>query len=104
MAPHPLAMLRFTACRIPVEQRLGAEGEGFKLALRTLDIFRTSVAAAALGFARRALEEALRYVRTRRMFGQALADFQLTQALNKLKGQPILAQAKTDTAPASVTK
>ena len=54
MAPHPLAMLRFTGCPVTVEQRLGSEGEGFKLALRTLDIFRTSVAAAALGFARRA--------------------------------------------------
>jgi acyl-CoA dehydrogenase len=79
MAPHPLAMLRFTGCRIPVEQRLGPEGEGFKLALRTLDIFRTSVAAAALGFARRALDEALHHARTRRMFGQMLGDFQLTQ-------------------------
>jgi len=79
MAPHPLAMLRFSGCRIPVEQRLGPEGEGFKLALRTLDIFRTSVAAAALGFARRALDEALHHARTRRMFGQTLGDFQLTQ-------------------------
>jgi acyl-CoA dehydrogenase len=79
MAPHPLAMLRFTGCRIPLEQRLGPEGEGFKLALRTLDIFRTSVAAAALGFARRALDEALHHARTRRMFGQTLGDFQLTQ-------------------------
>jgi acyl-CoA dehydrogenase len=79
MAPHPLAMLRFTGCPVTVEQRLGPEGEGFKLALRTLDIFRTSVAAAALGFARRALDEALHHARTRRMFGQTLGDFQLTQ-------------------------
>jgi alkylation response protein AidB-like acyl-CoA dehydrogenase len=79
MSPHPLATLRFTDCRISSEQRLGAEGEGFKLALRTLDIFRTSVAAAALGFARRALDEALHHVKTRRMFGHTLADFQLTQ-------------------------
>ena len=79
MAPHPLAILRFAGCRVPVEQRLGPEGGGFKLALRTLDIFRTSVAAAALGFARRALDEALRHARTRRMFGQTLGDFQLTQ-------------------------
>jgi alkylation response protein AidB-like acyl-CoA dehydrogenase len=79
MAPHPLATLRFSDCRIGAEQRLGAEGDGFKLALRTLDIFRTSVAAAALGFARRALDEALRHARTRHMFGQALADFQFTQ-------------------------
>jgi acyl-CoA dehydrogenase len=79
MAPHPLALLRFSDCRIPARQRLGTEGEGFKLALRTLDIFRTSVAAAALGLARRALDEALRHAQTRRLFGQALADFQLTQ-------------------------
>jgi acyl-CoA dehydrogenase len=80
LSPHPLATLRFTNCRIPATQRLGAEGEGFKLALRTLDIFRTSVAAAALGLARRALDEALAHAQSRRMFGHALADFQLTQA------------------------
>jgi acyl-CoA dehydrogenase len=80
MAPHPLATLRFTHCRVAGAQRLGAEGEGFKLALRTLDIFRTSVAAAALGFARRALDEALAHAQGRRLFGHALADFQLTQA------------------------
>ncbi|HSY07034.1 MAG TPA: acyl-CoA dehydrogenase family protein [Steroidobacteraceae bacterium] len=80
MSPHPLASLRFTDCCVAAGQRLGAEGEGFKLALRTLDIFRTSVAAAALGFARRALDEAVRHVKARRMFGQTLGDFQLTQA------------------------
>ena len=80
MSPHPLATLRFKNCRVAASQRLGAEGEGFKLALRTLDIFRTSVAAAALGFARRALDEALAHAQSRRMFGHALADFQLTQA------------------------
>ena len=80
IAPHPLARLRFDGCRIPASQRLGAAGEGFKLAMRTLDIFRTSVAAAALGFARRALDEGLAYAATRRMFGGVLADFQLTQA------------------------
>ncbi|MBI5789973.1 MAG: acyl-CoA dehydrogenase family protein [Rhodocyclales bacterium] len=80
IAPHPLARLRFSQCRIPATQRLGAAGQGFKLAMRTLDIFRTSVAAAALGFARRALDEALQRATTRRMFGQTLADFQLTQA------------------------
>jgi alkylation response protein AidB-like acyl-CoA dehydrogenase len=80
IAPHPLARLRFTHCRIPATHRLGEPGQGFKLAMRTLDIFRTSVAAAALGFARRALEEALQRAATRRMFGHALADFQLTQA------------------------
>jgi acyl-CoA dehydrogenase len=80
IAPHPLARLRFTACRVPRSQMLGAPGEGFKLAMRTLDIFRASVAAAALGFARRALDEALSHAQGRRMFGQHLADFQLSQA------------------------
>jgi alkylation response protein AidB-like acyl-CoA dehydrogenase len=80
IAPHPLARLRFTNCRIPLSQRIGAAGEGFKVAMRTLDVFRTSVAAAALGFARRALDEALHRATTRKMFNQALADFQLTQA------------------------
>jgi acyl-CoA dehydrogenase len=80
MAPHPLATLRFDGCRIPANRRLGAPGEGFKIAMRTLDIFRASVAAAALGFARRALEEALAHAQSRRMFGATLADLQLTQA------------------------
>ena len=80
IAPHPLARLRFTNCRIPASQRVGAAGEGFKVAMRTLDVFRTSVAAAALGFARRALDEALARATTRKMFGGVLADFQLTQA------------------------
>jgi alkylation response protein AidB-like acyl-CoA dehydrogenase len=79
-APHPLGTLAFNGCRIPASQRLGAEGEGFKLAMRTLDIFRTSVAAAALGFGQRAFDEALRHVRTRAMFGRTLAELQLTQA------------------------
>jgi acyl-CoA dehydrogenase len=80
VAPHPLARLRFTNCRVPLSQRIGAAGEGFKVAMRTLDVFRTSVAAAALGFARRALDEALERATTRKMFNQTLADFQLTQA------------------------
>jgi len=80
IAPHPLARLAFVNCRIPASQRLGAAGEGFKLAMRTLDVFRTSVAAAALGFARRALDEALTRARSRQMFGGVLADLQLTQA------------------------
>jgi len=79
VAPHPMATLRFSACKVPAASLLGTEGEGFKLAMRTLDIFRTGVAAAALGFARRALAEALARARERKMFGQALADFQLTQ-------------------------
>ena len=79
VAPHPMATLSFSGCRVPAANLLGGEGEGFKLAMRTLDIFRTGVAAAALGFARRALAEALLRARERKMFGQALADFQLTQ-------------------------
>jgi acyl-CoA dehydrogenase len=80
IAPHPLARLRFSNCRVPLSQRIGGAGEGFKVAMRTLDVFRTSVAAAALGFARRAMDEALRRATTRKMFNQHLADFQLTQA------------------------
>ena len=80
IAPHPLARLRFTGCRVPLANRIGAGGEGFKVAMRTLDVFRTSVAAAALGFARRAMQEGLARTTSRRMFGQTLADFQLTQA------------------------
>jgi alkylation response protein AidB-like acyl-CoA dehydrogenase len=80
IAPHPLATLRFTDCRVPLSQRIGAPGEGFKVAMRTLDVFRTSVAAASLGFARRAFDEALQRATNRKMFNQTLADFQLTQA------------------------
>ena len=80
IAPHPLARLRFTNCRVPLANRIGAAGEGFKLAMRTLDVFRTGVAAAALGFARRAMDESLARATTRKMFGRTLADFQLTQA------------------------
>jgi acyl-CoA dehydrogenase len=80
IAPHPLATLEFDGCRVPVSHRLGEAGHGFKLAMMTLDIFRASVAAAALGFARRALDEALAHCVGRPMFGRHLADLQLTQA------------------------
>ena len=80
VAPHPLATLRFDKVQVPASRRIGAAGEGFKVAMATLDVFRTSVAAAALGFARRALHESLAWARSRRMFGQALGDFQITQA------------------------
>jgi len=80
IAPHPLATLRFTNCRVPAANLLGQPGAGFKLAMQTLDIFRTSVAAAALGFARHALKAGLERAVSRKMFGQTLADFQLTQA------------------------
>lgn len=80
IAPHPLATLRFENCRISADRLLGKPGEGFKIAMRTLDIFRASVAAASLGFARRALDEATAQARQRKMFGATLADLQLTQA------------------------
>ena len=80
VAPHPLATLKFTQCRIPASQRIGEAGQGFKVAMATLDVFRTSVAAAALGFGRRALHEAIDWARQRPMFGQRLGDFQITQS------------------------
>ncbi len=80
MAPHPLATLKFAHCKLPKDAQLGALHGGFKLAMQTLDIFRASVAAAALGMARRALAEAVHFSKERKMFGQTLADFQLTQA------------------------
>jgi len=80
IAPHPLARLRFAGCRVPASNRIGADGEGFKVAMRTLDVFRTSVAAASLGFARCAFDAAVSRATSRPMFGGVLADFQLTQA------------------------
>jgi acyl-CoA dehydrogenase len=80
IAPHPLATVRLTDCAVDDAQRLSEPGEGFKLAMRTLDIFRASVAAAAIGMARRALVEAASYAGSRQMFGATLADQQLTQA------------------------
>jgi len=80
IAPHPLAALRFDGCRVPTANRLGAPGEGFKVAMATLDIFRSTVAAAALGLARRALDEAVDHAATRKLFGAPLGDLQMTQA------------------------
>lgn len=80
MAPHPLARLVFSDCRVAASQRLGEPGLGFKIAMSTLDIFRSSVAAAALGFGRNALHQALQRATSRNMFGKLLSDFQLTQA------------------------
>jgi len=79
IAPHPLATLRLRACRVPADRLLGRPGEGFKIAMATLDAFRSTVGAAALGFARRAMDEASTRALERRMFGKALAEFQLTQ-------------------------
>ncbi len=80
MAPHPLAILEFRDCRVEAHALLGELGTGFKLAMRTLDIFRASVGAAAVGFARRALDEAVAHARTRRMFGGALGERDLARA------------------------
>jgi acyl-CoA dehydrogenase len=80
IAPHPLARMTFTNCRIPASQRLGESGRGFAVAMATLDIFRTSVAAAAVGLARRAFAAAMQRATSRKMFGNSLGDLQLTQA------------------------
>ena len=79
LSPHPIGVIAFEDCRIPRTQLLGQEGEGVKIALATLDTLRCTVAAAAVGLAQRALEEAIKYSRARRQFGQALAEFQATQ-------------------------
>jgi len=80
IAPHPLATIRFDGCVIPDDHLIGAPGEGFKIAMATLDMLRSTVGAAALGFAQRATDEALARVTTRQLFGGVLADLQLTQA------------------------
>jgi acyl-CoA dehydrogenase len=79
ISPHPLARIVFDRLRVPASAMIGAAGEGFKIAMATLDVFRATVAAAALGFARRALDETLTRARSRRMFDGALADLQLVQ-------------------------
>lgn len=79
IAPHPLARLRFEACRVPASALVGRAGDGFKIAMATLDVFRTSVGAAALGFARRALDETLKRATNRHLFGAPLADLQMVQ-------------------------
>ena len=79
IAPHPLATLRFDGVRVSVANRLGASGDGFKVAMATLDVFRATVGAAALGFARRALHETVERATTRKLFGAPLGDLQLTQ-------------------------
>jgi acyl-CoA dehydrogenase len=80
VAPHPLAKLTFRGCRVPRSRLVGESGQGFEIAMATLDIFRASVGAAALGFARRALDEALARAESREQFGRKLGDFQITQA------------------------
>lgn len=80
IAPQPIATLDFEGVRIPLTNRLGAPGEGFKVAMSNLDIFRSTVGAAAVGFARRALHESVERANSRQIFGGLLADLQLTQA------------------------
>lgn len=74
ISPHPIATIRFTDCRVPVTNRLGNPGEGFKIAMSTLDIFRSSVGAAAVGLARRALDETIARVQVRSIFGQRMSE------------------------------
>jgi len=80
IAPHPLARLRFNGCRVSADRLLGKQGDGFRIAMSVLDVFRSTVGAAALGMARRALDEALRHSSSRQLFGAPLSDLQLTQA------------------------
>ena len=80
IAPHPIGEIAFDACRVPAEDMVGNEGDGFKLAMETLDTFRASVGAAACGMARRALDHSVRYAQSRKQFGRLLAEHQLVQA------------------------
>ena len=80
IAPHPLGSLTLDNCRVPASQMLGQSGEGFKVAMATLDIFRTTVGAAALGFARRAMDEAIARAKSREAFGQKIGEFQIIQS------------------------
>jgi acyl-CoA dehydrogenase len=80
LAPHPLGTLRFERCRVPASALIGEPGRGLRVALGTLDVFRSTVGAAALGMARRALDEAVRHAKKRQISGRPLADFQMTQA------------------------
>jgi acyl-CoA dehydrogenase len=79
LAPHPIGELEFTNCRVPAEDMIGAQGDGLRLSLQTLDVFRASVGAAACGMARRALDESISYAKARQQFGRALSGHQLIQ-------------------------
>jgi acyl-CoA dehydrogenase len=79
IAPHPIGELEFKNCRVPVEDMIGNQGDGLRLSLQTLDMFRASVGAAACGMARRALDESLLHAKSRAQFGKPLAEHQLIQ-------------------------
>lgn len=79
IAPHPIGEIKFIGCRVPAEDMVGNEGDGFRLAMETLDVFRSSVGAAACGMARRALDEALRFATSRKQFGRLIAEHQMIQ-------------------------
>jgi acyl-CoA dehydrogenase len=79
LAPHPIGEIEFKELRVPAEDMIGSEGDGYQLAMKTLDTFRASVGAAACGMARRALDEAIAYAKTRKQFGRALSEHQLIQ-------------------------
>ncbi|HXQ72534.1 MAG TPA: acyl-CoA dehydrogenase family protein [Pyrinomonadaceae bacterium] len=79
ISPHPIGEIAFNECRVPAEDMVGNEGDGFRLAMETLDTFRASVGAAACGMARRALDESVRYASTRKQFGRLLCEHQLVQ-------------------------
>src|SRR5438309_3802398 len=79
LAPHPIGELEFKGCKVPAEDMIGAQGDGLRLALQTLDMFRASVGAAACGMARRALDESIRHAKTREQFGRSLSSHQLIQ-------------------------
>ena len=80
IAPHPIGEIAFSECHVPAEDMIGNEGDGFKLALETMDTFRASVGAAACGMARRALDQSIRYASSRKQFGRLLSEHQLVQA------------------------
>ncbi len=112
IAAHPIGEIEFKNCRVPAEDMVGAEGDGFLLAMRTLDMFRASVGAAACGMARRALDEAVRYATNRKQFGRLLAEHQLVQekladAVTELDASRLLvyrAAYLKDTATGRVTR
>src|SRR5262249_41287758 len=79
MAAHPIGQIKFEGCRVPAEDMIGNEGDGFRLAMETLDVFRSSVGAAACGMAARALDEAVDFASSRKQFGRLLVDHQLVQ-------------------------